>query len=53
MRHALVPVHLIHSARAAASARHDAAAELEPQTRPTRRARRARRSATRTRRTRA
>jgi hypothetical protein len=46
MRHALVPVHLIHSARtAAASARHDAEpdpAELE--IRPTRRARRARRS---------
>ena len=44
MRHALVPVHLIHSARAAA--RHDAEpdpAELE--TRPTRRARRSRRSA--------
>ena len=54
MRHALVPVHLIHSARAAASARHDADAELdESDARRTRRTRRARRVATRTRRTRA
>ena len=45
MRHALVPVHLIHSARTAAAARHDAEPDLaELETRPTRRARRARRS---------
>jgi hypothetical protein len=54
MRHALVPVHLIHSARTAAAARYDAEpdpAELE--TRPTRRARRSRRSAPLVRRVRA
>jgi hypothetical protein len=55
MRHALVPVHLIHSARtAAAAARYDAEpdpAELE--TRPTRRAHRSRRSAPLVRRARA
>jgi hypothetical protein len=55
MRHALVPVHLMNSARSAAatSARYDA--EPEPDdlgARATRRARRARRAATRTRRTR-
>jgi hypothetical protein len=56
MRHALVPVHLIHSARSAAagSARYGA----EPKTdesygRPARRSRRSRRLATRVRRTRA
>ena len=56
MRHALVPVHLIHSARSAAasSARYDA----EPETdrtygRPVRRSRRSRRPATRARRARA
>jgi hypothetical protein len=58
MRHALVPVHLMNSARSvAASARHDAGPEpADLATRPTRRARRtrsARRVATRTRRTRA
>jgi len=56
MRHALVPVHLIHSARSAAAghARYDA----DPKTdgtygRPVRRSRRSRRLATRARRARA
>jgi hypothetical protein len=54
MRHALVPVHLIHSARTAAAARYDADPELEElRPRASRRARRSRRLATRVRRTRA
>ena len=55
MRHALVPVYLIHSARAAAShARFDAEPETdETYGRPVRRGRRSRRLATRVRRTRA
>jgi hypothetical protein len=55
MRHALVPVHLMHSARtAAASSRYDAEPETdETYGRPARRNRRSRRLATRVRRTRA
>ena len=55
MRHALVPVLLIHSARsAAAAARYDADPETdEVYGRPARRSRRSRRVATRVRRTRA
>jgi hypothetical protein len=54
MRHALVPVHLIHSARAAAAtyARYDdGPGSDETSVRPSRRARRPRRFAARTRRT--
>jgi hypothetical protein len=54
MRHALVPVHLIHSARTAAAtyARYDDGRESdETSVRPSRRARRPRRFAARTRRT--
>ena len=56
MRHALVPVHLIHSARSAAagSARYDADPETDgAYGRPVRRSRRSRRLATRARRARA